>query len=414
MDKNVIEFTQSKLLVDDPLTEIIRSGARELLAAAFEAEVESFLCHYDSLRDPGGRRRLVRNGYHTEREVETGIGAVSVRVPRVRDRADEEQIRFRSSILPPYLRKTRSIEALIPWLYLKGISTGQMGEALAALLGQDAPGLSAPTVGRLKQLWLEEYGQWKTRRLDDRRYVYFWADGVFAPVRMDQEKQCFLVLMAATRDGKKELVAIEDGYRESSESWTSLLLDLKRRGLLIGAKLAVGDGALGFWKALHRIYPETRMQRCWVHKTKNVLNRLPKRLQSRAKSALHQIWMAETREQAKAAFDSFVSEYGPKYPKAVASLEKDRDELLAFYDFPAEHWQHLRTTNPIESTFATIKLRTAKTRGCLSRDTALMMAFRLTQEAEKKWRRLNGSHHLAKIVAGITYIDGIETDRIAA
>jgi len=415
MDKNVYPLTASKDLVSDPLTEIIRTGARTLLEAAFKAEVELFVEQYVHLLDEEGRRRVVRNGYHNEREVQTGVGAVTVRVPRVRDRAgSSEGIEFRSSILPPYLRKTRSLEALLPWLYLKGISTGDMSAALAALVGVDAPGLSATTIGRLKQLWVEEYRQWKNRSLKQMRYVYFWADGIHMQVRLDQERQCLLVLMGATADGKKELLAIEDGYRESELSWRGMLLDLRRRGLEIAPELATGDGALGFWKALHEVFPPTRTQRCWVHKSANVLDKLAKSVQSRAKAALHEIYLAETRKDADKAFDAFLAEYGPKYPKATECLEKDRAELLAFFDFPAEHWQHLRTTNPIESTFATVRLRTAKTRGCLSRETALMMAFRLVQEAEKNWRRLNGSHHLAKIIAGSTYIDGIETDRIAA
>lgn len=415
MDKNVYELTTNKDLVSDPLTEIIRTGARRLLEAAFNAEVELFIARYADMLTEDDRRRIVRNGYHAERQVQTGVGTVDVRVPRVRDRiGGKEGIVFRSSILPPYLRKTRSLEALLPWLYLKGVSTGDMSSALAALLGTDAPGLSSTTVGRLKQIWMEDYRTWKTRSLKEKRYVYFWADGIHMQVRLDQDKQCLLVLMAATADGKKELLAIEDGYRESELSWRAMLLDLRRRGLEIAPELATGDGSLGFWKALHEVFPTTRVQRCWVHKTANVLNKLPKRLHSRAKSALHEIYLAECRQDADEAFDAFVAEYGAKYPKAAECLSRDRTELLAFYDFPADHWQHLRTTNPIESTFATVRLRTAKTRGCLSRDTALMMAFRLAQEAEKKWRRLNGSHHLAKIVAGVTYENGIESDRIAA
>ena len=415
MDKNVYDLTASKDLASDPLTEIIRTGARALLEAAFKAEVELFIERYAHLVNEEGRRRVVRNGYHRERQVQTGVGVVDVRVPRVRDRiGGKDGLVFRSSILPPYLRRTRSLEALLPWLYLKGVSTGEMSSALAALLGTDAPGLSSTTIGRLKQIWMDEYQTWKDQSLKEKRYVYFWADGIHMQVRLDQDKQCLLVLMGATADGKKELLAIEDGYRESELSWRAMLLDLRRRGLEIAPELATGDGSLGFWKALHEVFPTTRVQRCWVHKTANIVNKLPKRLHPRAKSALHEIYLAESRKDAEGAFDAFEAEYGSKYPKAAECLVKDRTELLAFYDFPADHWQHLRTTNPIESTFATVRLRTAKTRGCLSRETGLMMAFRLAQEAEKKWRRLNGSHHLAKIIAGITYIDGIESDRIAA
>ena len=414
-DKNVYQLAGSNSFIDDPLTEVLRDGARRLLSAALEAEVEEFVAQYRTLLSAQGCRRVVRNGYHTEREVQTGIGGVSVRVPRARDRnGGQDAHRFRSSLLPPYMRRSRSIEALLPWLYLKGISSGEMGDALQALLGHNAAGLSSTTVSRLKQVWSQEHGQWRKRSFEGKQYVYMWADGVHCQVRMEQEKQCLLVLIGASSEGKKELIAIEDGYRESTESWRVLLGDLRRRGLEIAPELAVGDGALGFWNALHETYPQTRHQRCWVHKTANVLNKLPKRLQPRAKADLHEIWMAETREEAEKAFDAFLDSYGAKYPKAAKCLTKDREELLAFYDFPAEHWQHIRTTNPIESTFATIRLRTGKTRGCLSRETTLLMAFRLAQEAQKKWRRLNGCHHIANIIAGTTYIDGIETDRIAA
>lgn len=415
MTKNVFELTASKDLVDDPLTEIIRDGARRLLESALKVEVELFLERYSALVDELGHRRVVRNGYHAERSVQTGVGSVTVQVPRTRDRAQgSDRITFRSSILPPYLRRSRSIEALLPWLYLKGISTGGMQDALAALVGKDAPGLSSATIVRLKQVWQEEYRAWKQRSLVGNRYVYLWVDGVNMQVRMDQEKQTLLVIIAATEDGKKELLAVEDGYRESTQGWVDLLLDLKRRGVQTAPKCAIGDGALGFWKALHQVYPTTKQQRCWVHKTVNILNKLPKSLQSRADEDLKQIWMAASRKDADKAFDTFLERYGPKYPKVKVSMEDDREELLAFYAFPAEHWVHLRTTNPIESTFATVRLRTAKTRGCLSRETALTMAFRLCQEAEKKWRCLNGSHHIKKLIAGITYIDGLETDRIAA
>lgn len=399
-------------LTNDPLTEILRSKARDLLAIALEMEAQTFIEQYKTLRLPDGRQRVVRNGYLPEREVMTGIGPVPVQGVRVRDRGarKEEGITFESQILPRYLRKTRSIEALLPWLYLKGISTGDFNEALQALLGPSAGGLSASTISRLKANWEQEYDHWRQRRFDE-TYVYFWVDGIYCRVRSESEKQCLLVIIGATKEGKKELVAVEDGYRESSESWKSLLLDLKRRGLKEPPKLAVGDGALGFWQALYEVYGQTRQQRCWVHKTRNVLDKLPKSLQTQAKAHLHDIWMAPSKQEANEAFDFFLAVYGAKYPKATDCLQKDRDELLAFYDFPAEHWIHLRTTNPIESTFATVRLRTAKTRNCLSRVTILTMVFKLCQSAQKKWRTLNGSKHLEAVYDNIIYLDGIHPDR---
>lgn len=420
--KNVHELKKSKVdhhelsEVEDTLTEVIRRGTKEILRYALEAEIEAFREQYVSLKAADGGPRLVRNGYLPERDVQTGIGPVPVRVPRLRDRGGEdgEAIRYQSSLLPPYLRRTRSVEQLLPWLYLKGISTGDFGSTLASLLGEDAPGLSSSTIVRLKQRWEAEYEAWSKRSLADKRYVYLWADGIHASVRMESEKQCLLVVMGALEDGTKELVALVDGYRESTEGWLDLLRDLKRRGLASSPKLAVGDGALGFWKALHQVYPGTVVQRCWVHKTANVLNKLPKRVQPQAKARLKEIWSAKTRKDANDAMQIFEEAYAARYPKSVTCLTKDRDELLAFYDYPAEHWTHLRTTNPIESTFATIRLRTAKTRGCLSRTTVLTMMFRLALEAQKTWRRLNGYQHIAPIFAGVTYIDGIHPERLAA
>jgi transposase-like protein len=401
---------------DDPLTDLLRNGAAQMLATAVQAEVEAFCNQYRHLLDGEGRRRVVRNGYLPERTVLTGIGEVNVKVPRACDRSggSEQRIRFRSSLLPAYLRKSRSIESLLPWLYLKGISTGDFADALSALVGPSAPGLSSSTITRLKSIWLQEHQTWRGRSLAGKRYAYFWADGVHVNVRMEGKKQCLLVVIGATPEGHKELIALEDGVRESAQSWRELLLDLKRRGLDPGPELAVGDGAMGFWKAMGEVYPESRWGRCWVHKTANVLNRLPKSQQPKAKARIIEIYMAETKKEADKAFDFFLTAYRPKYPKAAEILEKDRDEMLAFYDFPAEHWVHLRTTNPIESTFATVRLRTAKTRGCLSRETALTMAFRLCQEAEKKWRRLNAPHLLQLVVNGIIFTDGITPDRIAA
>jgi putative transposase len=410
------EKQQTNPLVEDPLTELIRRGARTLIEQAIEVELEALLERVRPLRDETGRQRLVRNGYLPERELQTGVGPVEVKVPRVRDRVgkDEQAIRFVPSMLPRYMRKTPSIEALIPWLYLKGVSTGDFSEALAALLGTGASGLSPATITRLKKVWTQEYEVWRRRDVSMKRYVYFWVDGVYMNVRMDQEAQCLLVMIGARADGTKELVAIEDGYRESTQSWRELLLDLKRRGLKVAPKLAIGDGALGFWKAVSEVYSQTRHQRCWVHKTANVLNKLPKSQQPKAKQRLHEIYLAETRQEADEAFDFFLEAYGAKYPKATQCLAKDREALLTFYAFPAEHWRHIRTTNPIESSFATVRLRTGKVRGCFSRETALTMAFRLAQEAEKTWRRLNGSKLLPDVVANITYINGVHPDRIAA
>jgi len=397
---------------DDVLTEVCRQGAVKMLAKVIEDEAAAFIERYQDFRDESGRRLVVRNGHMPEREIQTGIGQVPVKAPRVRDKSGLG-IRFSSNILPPYLRRTKSLEELIPWLYLKGISTGDFSEALAALLGPDAPGLSAATVSRLKSSWQEDHQNWCRRSLAGKRYVYFWVDGIYLAARME-EKQCLLVIIAADEEGNKELVGLLDGYRESEQSWKELLLDLKRRGLEIGPKLAVGDGALGFWKALTQVYGKCRRQRCWVHKTANVLNKLPKSAQKRAKAQLQEIWMAETRSDAEKAFDFFEAAYEAKYPKAVACLTKDREDLLAFYDFPAEHWVHLRTTNPIESTFATVRLRTYKTKGCLSRETGLAMAFKLCLSAQKRWRKLNRSDMMAEVIEGVKFVDGIREERIAA
>jgi len=397
---------------DDPLTEVLRHGARALLAQAVEAEVAEFLGKHVDLKTEDGRRRVVRHGHLPEREVMTGIGPVTVRQPRVRDREataeDGERIRFTPAILPPYARRSRSLEVLIPILYLKGISTGDFADALAALLGKDAPGLSASTIARLKEVWTDEHQRWKKRDLSARRYVYVWADGVHLQARLEDEKQCILVVIGATPEGRKELLGFTDGTRESAQDWRELLLDLKARGLMIAPKLAIADGALGFWKAVGEVWPTTREQRCWVHKTANVLGKLPKSQQPKAKRSLQEIWMAETRKDAETAFDAFVSAYALKYEKAAECLEKDRDALLAFYDFPAEHWKHLRTSNPIESTLATVRHRTIRSKGCLSNTTALAMVFKLVEAAQKSWRRLDGHNHWPKVVVGAKFTDGLE------
>jgi putative transposase len=393
----------------DPLLAVLREGARRMLMQAVEAEVEAFLATHGELVDEQGRQRVVRNGYAPERRIQTGIGPVAVRRPRVRDRGDgsSASIRFTSAILPPYLRRTKNLEELLPWLYLKGISTGQFEEALTALLGPEAPGLSATTVRRLTEAWQEEHERWQRRDLSARRFVYLWADGIYFTPRLEHDRQCILVLIGADAQGRKELLAIEDGFRESTRSWRELLLRLRdENGLVLAPELATGDGALGFWQALHEVWPTTRQQRCWVHKTANVLNVLPKSVHGKAKQDLHAIYEAENRDKAEEAFDRFLAKYGARYDKAAACLTKDRDALLAFYDFPAEHWKHVRTTNPIESTFATVRLRTDKTKGCLSRKTALAMVFKLVKTAERHWRRLDGSDRLAQIIEGVRFRDG--------
>jgi putative transposase len=396
--------------VHDSLTPILREGATRLLGQTIEAEVAAYIERHAHLRDAAGHRVVVRNGHKDEREIQTGIGPITVQQPRVNDKRmdeDGQRMRFTSEILPPYLRKTRSIEELIPWLYLKGISTGDFSEALAALLGPEAPGLSASTVVRLKQVWQDEYETWSKRSLEGKRYVYIWVDGIHFNIRLEEDRQCILVVMGATPDGKKELVAVQDGLRESEQSWRELLLDLKARGLTELPKVAVGDGALGFWAALRKVFGETREQRCWVHKTANVLNELPKGKQGKAKKMLHDIWMAETKAEALKAFDLFVATYEAKYLRATTCLVKDRDVLLTFYDFPAEHWIHIRTTNPIESTFATVRLRTYRTKGCGSRIACLMMVFKLAQSAEQTWRALNGSKLLEDVIRGVQFVDGL-------
>jgi len=409
-EDTVVKLVQPGTFTDQ-LTEVLRSGARALLTQAVEAEVAEFLAKHASLKTEEGHQRVVRHGHLPEREVMTGIGPVTVRQPRVRDRgaaADAERIRFTPAILPPYARRSKSLEVLIPILYLKGISTGDFEEALAALLGKDAPGLSASTISRLKEAWVDEHDRWKRRDLSARRYVYVWADGIHLQARLEDEKQCILVLIGATPEGKKELIGFTDGARESAHDWRELLIDLKNRGLAIAPKIAVADGALGFWKALGEVWPTCQEQRCWVHKTGNVLNKLPNSQQPKAKRSLQEIWMAETKAEAETAFDAFIEAYELKYEKAADCLAKDRETLLAFYDFPAEHWKHLRTSNPIESTFATVRHRTIRAKGCLSNTTALAMVFKLVDAAQKSWRRLDGHNQLPKIVLGAKFKDGLE------
>jgi len=393
----------------DTLTEVLQRGARKLLAQALEAEVAEVLAAYADHRDEEGRAIVVRSGHHPERAIQTGIGPVTVQVPKVRSRQGEP-VTFRSALVPPYVRKTRSLEAALPWLYLKGISTGEMQAALEALLGPEAKGLSASTVARLKQVWREEYDSWRQHRLDEETWAYIWVDGIYSGLRADEHRLCALVVIGVNSQGEKHLLAIEDGVRESTQSWRELLLHLKARGMKAPA-VAIGDGAMGFWSALEEIDPTTRQQRCWLHKTSNVLNALPKSAQPKAKQALQEIWRAETKATAEHAFDVFLHTYAAKYPKATACLEKDREELLTFYAYPAQHWQHLRTTNPIESTFGTIRHRTTRTKGCLTRDGMLHMMFKLGRCAEKNWRRLRGFRQLAQVIKGIQFIDGSEVPR---
>jgi transposase-like protein len=396
----------------DVLTEVLRDGARQMLAQAIQAEVAAWIEEHAHLTDQAGRQQVVRNGYLPERTILTGLGPIEVQQPRVRDRRPaEEREKFTSAILPPYLRKTKSLEELIPWLYLKGVSTGDFSEALQALLGPEAPGLSAATITRLKAVWEQEHEAWSRRSLEGKRYVYVWADGVHFNIRLDSgERQCILVLMGATEDGKKELIAIADGYRESEQSWKELLLDVRARGLEIDPELAIVDGALGFWKAVRQVYPSTREQRCTVHKTANVLDKLPKATQPKAKAALDAIWQAETKAEAERSFDLFVATYQAKYPKAVECLEKDRAELLTFFDFPAEHWRHIRSTNVIESVFATVRLRHDKTKGSGSRTACLTMVYKLMESASRHWRALNGSARLPEVVRGVKFCDGVRQE----
>jgi transposase-like protein len=401
----LIPISQPEPDFSDPLTELLRQGARKLIARAVEAELKTLLEENADHLLPDGRPAVVRNGYLPERTIQTGIGDVKVRVPKVRDRSGSG-IKFNSALVPPYLKRTRSVETLLPWLYLKGISTGDFQDALAALLGDQAKGVSANTISRLKEEWLEEHKAWNRRDLSQKHYVYWWADGIYCNVRMDN-KLCLLVIIGVKDDGTKELVAVEDGYRESADSWYELLTDLRCRGLDTGPRLAIGDGAMGFWKAMRKVFPESRHQRCWVHKTANVLNKLPKAVQPKVKGAIHDIWMASTREEANKAFDSILERFGAKYPKAMECLEKDREELLAFYDFPAEHWVHIRTSNPIESTFATVRLRTARSRNCGSRETTLAMVFKLVQSAEKRWKRIKGFNLIGEVITGVVFRDGL-------
>jgi putative transposase len=410
-DSTVVPLRQPEA-AEDPLTAVLRNGARRLLAQAIEAEAEAFLAAMKDRRLPDGRERVVRHGLGPERAIQTGIGPVAVRRVKVRDRGAGagagERIRFTSTILPRWARRTRSLDALLPVLYLRGVSSGDFQEALAALLGRDAPNLSPAVLARLKGEWEADYARWQRRDLSARRYVYLWADGVYLQARMEPQAECMLVLIGATPEGKKELVGFRVGVRESAQSWRELLVGLKARGLAVAPKLATGDGALGFWTALEEVFPSTRHQRCWVHKAANVLDKMPRSVQPAAKADLREIWMAPDRATAEAAIATFAEKYAAKYERAVACLAKDREALLTFYDFPAEHWDHLRTSNPIESVFATVRHRTVRTKGALSQDTARLMVFKLVMAAAKTWRRLKGENQLPKVIQGVTFRNGVE------
>ena len=390
----------------DPLQTLLQNGAKQLISQAVEAELEKLLEQYSSVCLADGRKAVVRNGYLPERTIQTGIGDVSIKIPKVRDRSGSG-IKFNSELLPPYLKRAKSVEALLPWLYLKGISTGDYQEALSALLGPNAKGLSSNTICRLKEKWVQEHKQWSQRDLSSKQYVYIWADGIYSKVRLDN-KLCLLVIIGVTPHGTKELVAVEDGFRESEASWYELLQGLKPRGLVTAPKLAIGDGALGFWNALSKCYQDTAHQRCWVHKTANVLKYLPKSVQAKVKSTLQNIWMAETKSNTYAAFNETINRFSDKYPKAMDCLMKDKEEMLEFYNFPASHWQHIRTTNPIESTFATVRLRSKRARNCGSRETTLSMVFKLLEVAQKKWRKIRGFKMLELVVNNVQFKDGVE------
>lgn len=408
MTKDVISLDKihATIEVENALEETLKKGARLLLQQAIENEVNEFLQTHKAHKDKNGKRQIVRNGYLPERTIQTGMGPIDIKQPRVRDR--EGKIKYSSSILPPYLRRTPSLESVIPALYLRGVSTNDFQEALEGIMGKNAKGLSATNIARLKHVWEEEYTEWKERSLKEKEYVYIWVDGVYFNVRLDDERVCFLVIVGALSDGSKELVAIHPGYRESKISWREVLEGLKHRGLEVAPKLAIGDGALGFWAALEEVFPTSNQQRCWVHKTANILDKMPKKVQRGAKQAIHEMYMAPTKESGLKAFDRFLKIYGDKYPRACECLKKDKDQLFTFYDFPAIHWQHIRTTNPIESTFATIRHRTRQTKGCGSVKATITMVFKLATLAERHWKRLKGSKLIEKVVQGVRFKDGEE------
>ena len=410
---NIINY-QNPLqnLVTDALSNFLRSSAQKMLQLAIEEEVQNFITSYQDKLLNNGNKQIVRNGYLPERNIQTGIGEMAVKVPRVRDRG-KENISFTSNLIPQYMRRTVTMDVLLSLLYLKGISTKDFADSFEPILGSRPKNLSPNVISRLKAGWHDQYLLWQRRDLSKKKYVYFWADGVYLQARMESEKNCILVIIGVDEYGKKEVVAIDDGFRESKESWQGLLLDLKSRGLKQAPKLAIGDGALGFWGALTEEYPDTLQQRCWVHKTVNILNKLPKSQQAKAKQMIHNIYMAASREEAESAWKKFISAYSAKYPKATECLLKSEKELLAFYDFPGEHWIHLRTTNPIESTFATVKHRTRKSRNCFSRNTIIVATYKLFMEAEKRWKPLRGKNRIAQVINMEKFIDGIHENEIS-
>ena len=407
---SVITFTNpEKSLVEDALTTFLREQAQKMLRVAVEAEVDDFIKEHSELRLPDGKKRIVRNGHMPERNIQTGIGSVKVKAPRVRDRTTgvENTINFHSNLIPKYMRRTATLDVLLPLMYLKGISTGDFQSTLEPLLGAGAAAISPGVISRLKSSWHDEFKDWQKRDLTKKNYVYWWVDGIYLKARMESDKTCMLVIIGADEYGKKELVALIDGFRESKASWLSLLRDLQSRGLHVAPRLAVGDGSLGFWGALEEIFPTTEHQRCWVHKTANVLDKLPKSLREKAKSYLHDIYLAETVKDAQNAWDDFIAKFELKYSRATECLKKDQDKLLTFYNFPAEHWVHLRTTNPIESTFATVRHRTRKSRNCFSRSTIIGSVFKLLMEAEKRWRFLNGRNRIAQVINFEKFVNGL-------
>ena len=409
-DTTIISFRQPGSIID-PLTEIARDGARRMLMAALKAEADSFVAQFSEDLLADGRQRVVRHGAGPERVIQTGIGPIDVRRQKVRDRATDlpvdAKIRFTSNILPKWARRSKSLDALLPALYLRGISTGDFQEALSAILGADAPNLTPGVISRLTAGWQEEYDRWQHRDLSARRYVYIWADGVYLQARMEPEAECILVIIGATPEGRKELLGFHVGVRESAQSWRELLIDLKARGLAAAPEAAVGDGALGFWKAVDEVFPGTRHQRCWFHKISNVLNKFPKSMAPAVTSDLQDIHHAETKAAARAAIEVFKEKYEIKFAPAVACLTKDAEAMLTFFDFPAEHWDHLRTSNPVESVFATVRHRTVRTKGALSQKTVKLMVFTLVRAASKTWRRLNGANQLPRVIEGVKFTDGV-------
>jgi len=395
------------------LDEIVRDGARQMLAAALQAEVAAYIEAFAGELDEDGHRLVVRNGFHEPREVTTAAGAIPVRAPRVNDKRTDEATgrrkRFSSAILPAWARKSPRVAEVLPLLYLHGLSSGDFGPALSEFLGT-SHGLSPATITRLTKDWQDEATAFNKRSLAETDYVYVWVDGIHLKVRLEQDKVCLLVMIGVRADGTKELIALDDGHRESTESWADLLRSAKRRGMRAPV-LVVGDGALGFWAAVRTVFPDTREQRCWFHKIANVLNALPKSAQPGAKAALAEIWNAEDKEHAKKAAKAFAADYGAKWPKAVAKITDDLDVLLAFYDYPAEHWVHLRTTNPIESTFATVRLRQRVTKGPGSRAAGIAMAFKLIESAQARWRAVNAPHLVALVRAGATFKNGVLVER---